>query len=242
MDAQTASQKEAEPNAGYIAFHAPRFAFVVELLRSYVRNPGTRRVLDVGRSHLSTKLARELGVRVDSVGLEPDEELPTGRHYRLDLNETQSEGGPPSGLGPYDVVVFAEVIEHLYTAPELVLAFLGRLMVRGGILVVQTPNAVSLGKRVKMVLGKNPFERIRADRRNPGHYREYTLNELTGVLVATGFTVEQTFRRYYFDARFARHEVGDEAPARVRGALRNVVYRSLPPPLREGITIVARLN
>jgi SAM-dependent methyltransferase len=232
---QTAGQKDAEPNVGYVAFHKPRFSFVVALLRPYVKDC----VLDVGRSQLTSMIARELGVRVDSLGLEPDEELSTGRHYCIDLNEPQNE---PRGLGRYDAVVFAEVIEHLHTAPEAALAFLRKLLLPGGALILQTPNAVSLGKRVKMALGINPFERLRADKLNPGHYREYTLDELIGFLVGAGFSVERTFRRYYFDARFARHEAGNEEPARISGALRNLVYRALPPALREGITIVARRN
>ena len=71
-------------------------------------------------------------------------------------------------MGPYDVIVFAEVIEHLYTAPELVLPYLRELLVLGGVLLLQTPNAVSLRKRAKLLLGVNPFERIRTERDNPG--------------------------------------------------------------------------
>jgi SAM-dependent methyltransferase len=185
-------------------------------------------------------ICHELGIRVDSLGLEPDEELSTGHHYCFDLNETQYRDRLPSGIGPYDLIVFAEVIEHLYTAPELVLEFLRRLLVPRGLLILQTPNAVSLGKRVKFVLGANPFERIRVDRMNPGHYREYTLNELMDILRSSQFSAEKAWRRYYFDTRFASHEVGDEKPKAVSGSIRNLAYRLLPPSLREGITILAR--
>jgi SAM-dependent methyltransferase len=185
-------------------------------------------------------MIHDLGIRVDSLGLEPDAELSTGRHYCFDLNETQYRDRWRSGLGPYDLVVFAEVIEHLYTAPELVLDFLGRLLVPRGLLLLQTPNAVSLGKRVKFALGINPFERIRVDRLNPGHYREYTLNELLDILRRSQFSAERTWRRYYFDTRFARHEVGNEEPRMISGSIRNFGYRLLPPSLREGITVLAR--
>jgi SAM-dependent methyltransferase len=235
---QTVREKDSRPNRGYLAFHRPRFAMVIDILR---RSTETRpRVLDVGRSPLTTMIHEELGVPVDSLGLEPDDELPTGRHFSFDLNDAQFRDRWRTGLGPYDAVVFAEVIEHLYTAPELVLDYVRELLVPGGLLVVQTPNAASLGKRVKLACGTNPFERIRADRLNPGHYREYTLGELVELMGRGGFDVERTYRRYYFDARFARHERGDEAPRRIGGFVRNVVYRLLPPQLREGMTVVAR--
>jgi SAM-dependent methyltransferase len=235
----TASQKDSRPNEGYLAFHRPRFAFLVDLLRRRVA--GARpRILDIGRSPLTTLIAEALGVRVDSLGLEPDEELATGRHVAFDLNDTHDPARWRRDLGPYDVIVFAEVIEHLYTAPEVVLAFLRDLLVPGGSLLLQTPNAASLGKRVKLARGMQPFERIRVDRSNPGHYREYTASELVEILESAGFAAEEVHRRYYFDARYARHLDGREPPNLVGGTVRNVVHRCLPPALREGITVVAR--
>jgi SAM-dependent methyltransferase len=232
---------KAAPNLGYRAFHQPRFDFLLGIVRQNIRDPRTR-ILDIGLSPLTTLMSRELNVRVDSLGLEPDEELSTGRHYSFDLNDTQERLRWRVGLGPYEIIVFAEVIEHLYTAPELVLAYLRQLLAPGGLLILQTPNAVSLRKRVKMALGTNPFERIRTDRSNPGHYREYTLAEIIDVLQRTRFSLVRRYRRYYFDARFASHERGDEKPSVIGGSIRNWVYRFLPPPLREGITVVARSN
>ncbi|HXU02733.1 MAG TPA: methyltransferase domain-containing protein, partial [Polyangia bacterium] len=143
-------------------------------------------------------------------------------------------------VGPYDVIVFAEVIEHLYTAPELVLPYLRDLLVPGGVLLLQTPNAVSLRKRAKLLLGVNPFERIRPERDNPGHFREYTASELKDLLAGAGFSIDQVWMKHYFDVRYARHNRGDEPPQLVVGALKNALYRMLPASLREGITILAR--
>jgi SAM-dependent methyltransferase len=229
---------DQRPNPGYEAFHAPRFAFVLELLHRRVRPPGTR-ILDIGRSPLTAHLATQLRVPVDSLGLEPDGELPHGRHRRFDLNDTRDRGRWRLDLGPYDVVVFAEVLEHLHTAPELVLAYLRALLVPGGLLVLQTPNAAALGKRLKLLAGFNPFERLRPDPENPGHVREYTAREIRELLTGGGFAVEGLWTRFYFDARHARHERGDEPPAEAVGTVKNVLYRLLPPFLREGITALA---
>jgi len=228
---------EARPaNPAYASFHRPRFAFLIDLLRPYTRKPGVR-ILDVGPSPL---ISRELGVPVESLGLEPEDDRSACRHHSFDLNDAQFRERWRTDLGPYDVIVFAEVVEHLYTAPDLVLAYLRQLLSPEGILILQTPNAAALRKRVKLLLGLNPFERIRPDRSNPGHFREYTLFELREILLHTGFAIEQTSMRYYFDAAYERHERGDEPPSRIKGRLKNLLYRLLPPPLQEGITTVAR--
>lgn len=233
------SPRRGWENRAYEAFHAPRFAFLLRILKE--RSPGTpERVLDIGLSPFTASLARSLGSPVDSLGLEFDAELAHGRQYHFDLNDAQDDRRWRTDLGPYDVIVFAEVVEHLYTAPEKVLRYLHSLMAPGGALVLQTPNAAALRKRLKLLLGRNPYERIRLDRANPGHFREYTVEELHGILAQTGFSVRNTWMRYYFDSRFARHETGHEAPALVVGAVKNLVYQLVPGKLQEGITILAR--
>ena len=238
----SARPREPDPGGGnpaYAAFHAPRFAFLIDLV-SRTLGASAGPVLDVGHSPLTALLAQRLGRPVDSLGLEPDGGLPGGRQYRFDLNEARDPSRWRTDLGPYQMIVFAEVIEHLYTAPELVLAYLRHLLVPGGALLLQTPNAVSLRKRVKLLLGDHPYERIRTDRSNPGHFREYTCAELRAIVGEAGFRIDGLWTRYYFDARYARHETGHEPPARLTGAIKNVLYRLLPGSLREGITLVAR--
>jgi|SRR4051794_17041925 2-polyprenyl-3-methyl-5-hydroxy-6-metoxy-1,4-benzoquinol methylase len=238
MQPSDATEESAGFNPGYLAFHAPRYEFLATLVAGRVR--ADARVLDVGRSPLTARLARRLGRPVDSLGLEPDATLASGRHRRFDLNDTQWPERWRRDLGPYDAVVLAEVIEHLHTAPELVLGYLRRLLVPGGRLFVQTPNAAALWKRRALLLGHNPFERIRADPGDPGHFREYTAGELRQILRGAGFTVERVWMKFYFDARHERHTTGREPPARLRGSLKNALYRLLPGPLREGITVLAR--
>jgi hypothetical protein len=226
-------------NAAYAAFHRPRFAFLIDILRPLAARPGVR-ILDVGPSPLTRLISLRLGVPVETLGLEPADPRPDHRHHSFDLNDAQFPQRWRSDLGPYDIIVFAEVVEHLYTAPDLVLPYLRQLLDKGGILLLQTPNAAALRKRVKLALGLNPFERIRIDRSNPGHFREYTLAELRELLLGAGFEIERTWRRYYFDARYERHQRGDEQPSAIRGRLKNLFYRLMPPPLQEGITILAR--
>ena len=156
-----------EANPAYAAFHRPRFMFLIEVLRSCGAKASSR-ILDIGASPLSSLIAAELGIRVESMGLESASEAKDFTHHQFDLNALQDRTQWRTDFGPYDIIVFAEVLEHLYTAPELVLPYLRELLVTGGVLLLQTPNAVAFRKRAKMVLGVNPFERIRTERDNPG--------------------------------------------------------------------------
>ena len=224
-------------NPGYLAFHRPRFEFLMQLVQDQIRSP--TRILDVGPSPFTAMLRESLASPIDSLGLEPEDASPAGRHYHFNLNDTQHREKWRQDLGPYDLIVFAEVIEHLFTAPELVLSYVRGLLAPRGALILQTPNAASLRKRIKLAAGRNPFERIRPDPANPGHFREYTARELAQILSQAGFAMKRSWSQFYFDARFARHEIGNEPPNHLRGSAMNIINKLLPGFLREGITILA---
>jgi hypothetical protein len=120
------------------------------------------------------------------------------------------------------------VIEHLQVAPGPVLRYLGSALAPEGRLILQTPNAASLPNRLRLLLGRNPYEPIRDEPFNPGHFHEYTVGELREAVTSAGFEVEHLITANYFD----------------HGSRKNRAYRALgralPGTLREGITIVAR--
>jgi 2-polyprenyl-3-methyl-5-hydroxy-6-metoxy-1,4-benzoquinol methylase len=221
---------------GYVAFHAPRYEYLLGILARQRVSSGTR-VLDIGPSRLSELIHQRFECTVDSLGFGSDEQLARGRHFAFDLNQSQNSADWRTDLAPYDVVVMAEVIEHLHTAPRLVLRFVRSLLVPGGLLVLQTPNAAGLTKRLKLLLGRHPYEAIREDCSDPGHFREYTLSELRELARQSGFRVERAATGCYFDMRFGVHTPAGNRPRPIAGALKNFVYRSLPPALRYGISM-----
>jgi hypothetical protein len=185
-----------------------------------------QRILVVGPSYETRMLREELPeATVDTLGWYDDRfPLREGeQHVELDLNDADR---PP--LEPHDVVICSEVIEHLQVAPVPVLRYLGDALTDDGRLILQTPNAASLPNRLRLLLGRNPYEAIREEPRNPGHFHEYTVSELRDAVTAAGLEVERVLTANYFD----------------HGSRKNRAYRAagrvLPGTLREGITMIAR--
>lgn len=186
------------------------------------------RILVVGPSYESVLLRETFPeATVNTLGWHDDRfPLREGeRHTELDLNGTDYPQ-----LERHEVVVCAEVIEHLHVAPVPVLRFLATALEPGGHLILQTPNATALPKRLRMLIGQNPYDPIREERGNPGHFHEHTVRELREAVEAAGLESTRWLTKNYFD----------------HGSRKNKAYRAfgrvLPRTLREGITVVARTS
>lgn len=206
----------------YLRTHARRYA----LLLKVVAELGPARILVVGPSFESALLRERFPeATVDTLGwLDHRFPLREGeQHVELDLN-----AGEYPQLAPHDVVVCCEVIEHLHVPATRILRFLAAGLPPDGHIVLQTPNATALPKRIRMLLGRNPYEPIRDEPGNPGHFHEYTVPELRSAVEDAGLEVARLLTANYFD----------------HGSRKNQAYRAvdqlLPPTLREGITVLAR--
>src|SRR5690606_20246753 len=96
-----------------------------------------------------------------------------------------------------------------------------------------------LHKRLQMLCGRNPFQRIAEDCGNPGHFREYTARELVNYARDAGFEVESIRHLAYFDYRYSDHLDGRFAERPALCAL-NLMYRWLPGRLRPGLCALLR--
>jgi len=174
----------------YQLIHNNRFHRTLEICKELVPDPHAR-VLDVGPSYFTTLLEQKykdvstlgLDTMTDHGGQRNDSTLALALpHVKFELNNSKDISRWPKVVPPFDLIVFAETLEHLYTAPEYSLAFLSSILTEKGILLVTTPNAAMIMKRIILLLkGKNPYEKIRLIGENPGHYREYTMKELVDI-------------------------------------------------------------
>lgn len=228
---------ERFPGDDYVGFHSKRYALVLERLGEHA--PKANTILDVGPSALTTLVGQMYGRAVDTVGFEDVGTNTTGgKHHEFDLNELPGDRGP-AALGRYDVVLCCEVLEHLLVAPQHLLAWLGEhLTERTGVLVVQTPNAAAFDRRLKLLLGQQPYDALDPDRTGARHVRECTYRELLEFSATAGLRVARATRHAYFDYRFASGPASASALRRARHVTQNFVDRALPPGLRSGITLV----
>ena len=211
----------------YLRFHAKRYVFLLSKVDSLEH----QRILDIGPS-FQTTLMRKLypDSVVDTLGF-LDTRFPrrqNDRHIDFDLNDCLNQECWPALEAPYDVVVMAEVLEHVYTAARPVLTFVGSLLRPGGVLIIQTPNAVNLGRRISTLRGRNPFGMIREEKKNPGHFCEFTIGDLSRATESANLRVEEATLTNYFGSQGYRKSIYE--------ALCSI----LPGDLRDGITLLAR--
>ncbi len=216
------AQSDAHPYADY---HARRFAHLLATARRVA--PRAQRVLDVGYGPF-TEMAAAAFPQVWTLGFAAPGRL---RHIDYDINAVQHGVWPQADVS-FDLIIFAEVVEHLHVPAAAALAALKTLLAPGGLIVLQTPNAAEVMKRVALLRGRQPYERLRMTPFNPGHIHEYTLAELVEEAHDAGLAqVESEYR--------------DDLPAAKVAGFHPVRYvldraRKWAPALRGGITLVLR--
>ncbi len=175
----------SESQERYIKDHLQRFEYIFNLNIKLLPQKESR-ILDVGRSYLSTMLATyyqnvvTLGFDIqDDQGGHREVENVNLDHIVFDLNESRYVNKWPEQK--FDLIIFSEVIEHLYEAPEFVFLLLSSMLNKNGYLICTTPNFSFLRNRLSCFIGNNPNSKIRFFKENPAHFREYTKVELIEI-------------------------------------------------------------
>jgi cyclopropane fatty-acyl-phospholipid synthase-like methyltransferase len=194
LEAEKAESCGQESRQRYFDMHQNRFADILRLCQKHVPNPSDR-VLDIGRSEITAYLSNFYH-NIHTLGLDPFTDdgghrevsnMDTVPHITFDLLNSRNVSSWPD-CGSFDLIVFSEVIEHLCVAPEFVFATLSSLLTEQGVLICSTPNGADFAKRVRLALGRNPYERLRLYSINPGHIREYTRQELFEIADSVGLS------------------------------------------------------
>jgi predicted SAM-dependent methyltransferase len=225
----------------YLNVHSSRYEYLLSVVKNVRKEfPDNIEIMDIGPSVFTMMLEKNFkDDDIYSLGLEheqsrgghlPDNvQLDSEKFFNFNLNDSQDK--EKWIQLPYcDIVIMAEVLEHLYTAPTLVLTFIASFIKPGGYLVIQTPNAASLKNRLFLLAGKNPYEMIRENADNPGHFREYTAKELTEIAEKTSFTVCLLSCKSYFNPRNKLEK------------MYIFITKFLPQSFKDGITIVLKKN
>jgi 2-polyprenyl-3-methyl-5-hydroxy-6-metoxy-1,4-benzoquinol methylase len=191
--ALSAVQKQlVEEEKKYFYFHRRRYT---ELLAELCIKPGTR-ILDVGCSNGHMLLAAKI-LGAETYGLD----YITKWKSRFDENGTifktcniEKERFPYKS-NFFDYVIMGEVIEHLVETVDLPIEESKRVLKKGGKLILSTPNACELGKRLLFLFGENIYwdlstyyERGIYER----HNREFNMKEVLGLVKKSGLHAQKT--------------------------------------------------
>jgi len=175
----------------YFNEHKERYAETLSLVPNVAKN---LHVLDVGSGfgHLAILIKKIFGYEVYALDHYNLWEERFHKHgIRFNLCELTREN-LPFKESYFDIVLFCEVLEHLFVLPHKVLFEIHRVLKPEGLLILTTPNFLSLYKRIKVLFGKSPFQPVSARRdagRAQDHIREYSMDELHLLLQETDFEV-----------------------------------------------------
>lgn len=158
--------------------------------------PAARRVLDVGCSTgVMAAALRERGHEV--TGIEPEPTLAAEARERLgtveevDVEALAAEGEPVPG-GPFDCIVFADVLEHLRD-PWTVVRWAEPQVAAGGSLVVSIPNIRHLETFVALGLRRRwPYKDVGIFDRT--HLRFFARENLDDLLAGTPLRIVELTR------------------------------------------------
>jgi 2-polyprenyl-3-methyl-5-hydroxy-6-metoxy-1,4-benzoquinol methylase len=91
----------------------------------------------------------------------------------------------------FDVVIAAEIIEHILDT-DFFIDEIKRILKSKGVLVLSTPNVASLGRRLFLLFGKNPYFEASfgyPPEAHAGHIRFFTKDLLLSYLKHKGFEI-----------------------------------------------------
>jgi SAM-dependent methyltransferase len=182
-----------------------------------------------GEEDAMCQVARELGVRLHRVNLDPKFSL------------FAEVGGFPAEValaaGSVDLVLATEVLEHLVW-PHSMLEEVRRLLRPGGVLVGTTPNASNAGAVAKGLVGRTPFEWYEdshlASESYMKHVRFYSLEEIGRLLEGHGMRLAAGRRVSFGNVYAGRRTFSRVVKKAVRGVL------GVVPWWRDSVLFVAR--
>lgn len=99
----------------------------------------------------------------------------------------------PYADGEFDVVIFAEIIEHLLNDPCKVMREIKRVLKPNGTLILTTPNVARLENVARMISGTNIYDPYSGYGPYGRHNREYNRHELDQLLRFEGFEPTECF-------------------------------------------------
>lgn len=152
--------------------------------------PGGSVVLELGSaSGYITKILKDRGCTVDAIELNPNDAAKAQPYCRaMVVGSIEDPDNFSSLCGPYDLILMADVLEHL-RAPEKVLPLLRQRLSKDGMALVSLPNIAFWKMRLELLRGR--FEYTDMGLLDRSHLRFFTRRSGENMFAKAGFRVEQ---------------------------------------------------
>jgi 2-polyprenyl-3-methyl-5-hydroxy-6-metoxy-1,4-benzoquinol methylase len=156
-------------------------------------HPAGLRILDVGCGAGTLSAALRANGAAFVAGVELDPEAAASARERLDelVEGSATEGELPWAPGSFDVLIFADVLEHLPDPDTALERFLG-LVVPGGTVIVSVPNMRFWSVLLRLIADRWAYTEHGV--RDRTHLRIFTRRTLIAMLTAHGLRVERLVR------------------------------------------------
>jgi len=147
-------------------------------------------VLDIGcYDGQISALIKDRGNTVYGVDIS-ESAVDMARQRGIEAKVGDLDHGLPFSSDSFDVVLASEVIEHVLNV-DLLMEEANRVLRNTGFAVLTTPNLASLGRRLLLLMGKNPLVETRWTEGSAGHVRYFVKDTLVDLLRHHNFTMEQ---------------------------------------------------
>ena len=150
--------------------------------------PAGSRVLDVGcdTGNLGQAI-KARGSSVDGIEMDPDAAAHAARKLgRVACGSVEDEKVIGSFDGPYDYIVFADVLEHL-AYPERTLNGIKPLLKKGGRVIASLPNVANFRVRLGLLMGR--FEYTETGILDRTHLRFFTRQTGQRLFIESGYKI-----------------------------------------------------
>ncbi len=182
---QTKDQFERFRYGGYRLEPAEASGLLVDLV------PQGARVLDVGCGDGTLAVMLRDNKNAIVVGLEPNSARASVATSRgIEVHQLELTASLVDRLGKFDVVMFADVLEHI-PDPSILLQASNHMLLPNGIVIVSVPNVAHWTVRLNLLRGR--FEYTASGMMDSTHLRWYTKSTILQLLKSNGFLAVETY-------------------------------------------------
>lgn len=148
-----------------------------------------KKVLEVGcHTGSMSKYLKENGCKITGVEIDAEAALQAKNIcHSLIVGSIEDEKIFEQLIGPYDVIIFADVLEHLMS-PEKILEKIKGLLTSNGYVLISLPNIAHWSVRRNLFLGKFQYQEVGLMDKTHLHF--YTLHSFKQIIEQQGYLIE----------------------------------------------------